>query len=298
MIFFSKILLWFRACLKYKYGQKLYLNIIPVTIILLVFSFIFSMKAIQPENPIDKFYYGDTIKFSGFDWVIKDSKNKLTGPGKNYFSNSTENVWVDSLGKLHLKITQRNEKWYASEVRLTQSLGYGKYIFYLDPLPQELDKDMVIGLFMYDAHDTSNFHNELDIEFSKWGEKKNANSQYVIQPYENTPHRFQSDLNYPSKQTIAVRKRKIDFSSVYTDERPTDTTDQLIQKWKHKPENVYRTGDEKVSINVWLYKASETASLKDVEVIISKFEFVPFKFEKHKPVWPKIKIFNKSKNKS
>ncbi len=298
MIFFSKILLWFRSGLQNKQGKTFGMNIIPGIVVLLILSFIFSMKAVQPENPIDKFYSGDTIKFSGFEWVIKDSKNRITGPGKNYFSNSSENVWVDSLGKLHMKIVQRNEKWYASEVRLTNSLGYGKYIFYLDPLPQELDKDMVIGLFMYDAHDTSNFHKELDIEFSKWGEKKNENSQYVIQPYENNPHRFQTDLNYETKHSIAVKKRKINFCSSYTDEKLADSTDHIIQKWKYKPENVYRTGDEKVSINVWLYKASETASLKEVEVIISKFEFVPYKFEKHKPVLPKIRLFKKKKDKS
>ena len=298
MIVFSKILLYIRNVSQQMNGKRFSLVITITSIFLFTLSFIFSMKAIQPESSKDKFYTGDTIKFSGFDWVIKDSKNKLTGPGKNYFSNSPENVWVDSLGKLHMKIAQRNEKWYASEVRLTQSLGYGKYIFYMDSLPQELDKDMVIGLFMYDAHDTSNFHKEVDIEFSKWGEKKNENSQYVIQPYENTPHRFQTDLNNSTKQTIAVRKRKIEFSSVYTDKKASDSTDHLIQKWKYKPENVYRTGDEKVSINVWLYKASETASLKDVEIVISKFEFIPFKFEKHKPVFPKIRLFKKKKDKS
>ncbi|MBP6335879.1 MAG: hypothetical protein KA444_10445 [Bacteroidia bacterium] len=255
------------------------------------------MTKATPEPPRDIYYTGDTIKFSGFDWVIKDSKNKITGPGKNYFSNSKENVWVDSLGKLHLKIAQRNEKWYASEVRLTNNLGYGRYIFYIDKLPQGLDKDMVIGLFTYDHFDTSNYHKEIDIEFSKWGKEKNANSQYVIQPYESTPHRFDTDLNYATKHYIEVRKRKIHFSSFYDSDLLPDSVDRTIQKWSYKPEEVYRTSHEKVSINVWLYKSTETASLKDVEVIISRFEFVPFKLEKHKPVIPKIKLFNRSKDK-
>jgi hypothetical protein len=268
-------------------------------LLLFIFGpFSFTMEAIDPGSLKDKYYTGDTIQFSGFEWVIKDSKNRLTGPGKNYFSNSNENVWVDSIGKLHLKITQRNEKWYCSEVRLTESLGYGRYIFYLDSLPQELDKDMVIGLFMYDHLDTGNFHKEIDIEFSKWGEKKNENSQYVIQPYEDKPHRFETQLNLPSKHVIDVRKRKIDFRSYYDIGNIKDSVAPVIQKWKYKPEKAYRTGDEKVSMNVWLYKATETASLKDVEVIISKFEFIPFKLEKHKPVIPKLKLFKKSKDKS
>lgn len=256
------------------------------------------MDASDSDNIKDKYYTGDTIRFSGYEWVIKDSKERLTGPGKNYFSNSSENVWVDSLGKLHLLITQRNEKWYCSEVRLTQSLGYGRYTFYIDSLPQALDKDMVIGLFMYDHLDTGNFHKEVDIEFSKWGKEKNQNSQYVIQPYENQPHRFETDLRYPSKHIIEVRKRKLVFNSSYIAEQLPDTLRRSIQKWTYKPEDVYRTSDEKVSMNAWLYKASETASLKKVEVIISGFDFVPFKFEKHKPVLPKIRLFKKSKKKS
>jgi len=269
-----------------------------------IFVFILSllltvdMHALEAETLKDKFYTGDTIQFANFEWVIKDSKERLTGPGKNYFSNADSNVWVDSLGKLHLRIIQRNEKWYCSEVRLTESLGYGKYIFHLDPLPQALDKDMVIGLFMYDHLDTSNAHKEIDIEFSKWGKEKNENSQYVIQPYEDQPHRFQTDLNLPSKHIIEVRKRKFSFSSYYTGDTLPDSLRKAIQKWTYKPESVYRTGDEKVSINTWLYKATETASLKTVEVVISSFEFIPFKFEKHKPAIPKIRIFKKSKDKS
>ncbi len=276
----------------------MFVKIIVLSFILVSGQFIFSMKAIPPGPIKDKFYTGDTIRFSGFNWVIKDSKERITGPGKNYFSNSGENVRIDSLGKLHLSIVQRNEKWYSAEVRLTESLGYGRYIFYIDPLPQALDKDMVIGLFMYDHMDTSNFHKEVDIEFSKWGKEKNENSQYVIQPYENQPHRFETELNYASKHSISVRKRKIEFVSMYNDVKLPDTIEHTIRKWKYKPDNIYRTGEEKVSINVWLYKATETSSLKPVEVIISGFDFIPFKFEKHKPVLPKIKLFKKSKDKS
>jgi hypothetical protein len=248
----------------------------------------------QTELIRDRFYIGDTLDFSGFKWVIKNSDNHLTGPGKNYFSNSEENVWVDSLGKLHLRLTQKDEKWYCSEVRLTENLGYGRYTFYIDPLPQPLDKDVVIGLFVYDHNDTSNFHKEVDIEFSKWGKEKNENSQYVIQPYENKPHRFEVDLNRPTKHVIEIRKRKLYFSSNYESADLPDTIPTFINSWKYKPENVYRTGDEKVSMNLWLYKATEPASLKSVEVIISRFDFEPFRLEKHKPVIPKIKLFNKS----
>ncbi|MFM9028821.1 MAG: hypothetical protein ACKOQ6_12645, partial [Bacteroidota bacterium] len=113
---------------------------------------------------------GDTISFSGYDWIVKDSKDKIIGPGKNYFSSSTENVWTDSTGRLHLRMTFRNDKWLCPEVHLLHSFGSGTYSFYLEGTDLELDKDVVIGLFLYDYSNSDKNHNELDIEFSKWGE--------------------------------------------------------------------------------------------------------------------------------
>ena len=46
---------------------------------------------------------------------------------------------------------------------------------------------------------------------------------------------------------------------------------------KYKPDKAYRPGNETISINIWLYKASEPFNLREMEVIISKFEFVPGK---------------------
>ena len=100
-----------------------------------------------------------TIEFSGYTWTIKDSYGKHTGPGTNYFSGSKENVYVDPNGKLHLRLTMRNDKWYCPEVRMLNNLGYGSYIFHIDSLENPLDKDIVVGLFMYDREDSINFHN-------------------------------------------------------------------------------------------------------------------------------------------
>ena len=124
-------------------------------------------------------------------------------------------MWIDEDGRLHLKLKYKNDRWYCSEVRMLNSLGYGKYIFYIDQLPQALDKDVVIGLFMYDHSDTSNFHKEIDIEFSKWGKDTALNTQYVIQPFEEKAFRFDTDLRRATRHEFSVRKRKINFNSRY-----------------------------------------------------------------------------------
>ena len=53
---------------------------------------------------------GDTIEFSGYKWVTKETYGRRTGPGNNLFSGSKENVFVDQEGKLHLRLTNVDGK--------------------------------------------------------------------------------------------------------------------------------------------------------------------------------------------
>ena len=83
--------------------------------------------------PKDKINHGDInaknkLSFSGYEWDIKNT-TKRVGPGNNYFSSSTDNVWVDTEGHLNLKISQQNNRWQCAEVISKQHFGYGLYEF-------------------------------------------------------------------------------------------------------------------------------------------------------------------------
>ena len=71
-----------------------------------------------------------TVEFSGYTWTVKDVS--LGGPGPNRWSDSTESVWIDNDGKLHLKVRQIAGQWYSAEVTMRQSLGHGRYEFMLE----------------------------------------------------------------------------------------------------------------------------------------------------------------------
>jgi hypothetical protein len=249
------------------------------SLILLILLMWLPMNVISKERKTPK-QAPDTIEFSGYKWTIKDSNGRQTGPGDNYFSNSKKNVYVDNEGKLHMRITQRDDKWYCPEVRMVHSLGYGRYYFTLDPLQVPLDRDVVIGLFMYDQEDNSNFHNEVDIEISKWGKDTKTNSQYVIQPKEEEAHRFVTDLTIPSRHMIELGRKKITFRSYQLRPEEKDTDRVEIAKHKIKPDKDYETENEKVSMNMWLYHTSEPSDLREFEVVISRFEFKPFWIDK------------------
>lgn len=122
-----------------------------------------------------------TLQFSGYEWKVKSSSGQV-GPGPNYFSDSKNNVEVDARGRLHLRITQRDGRWYCAEVISTRSFGYGTYRFYVDTSFDKMDPRVVLGLFTWsDAPDYS--HREIDVEVSRWGNKNNKNGQFVVQPY-------------------------------------------------------------------------------------------------------------------
>ena len=251
----------------------------------IIIIYLFTMNA-AGSGKKESDHQGDTITFSGFKWTTKNSNGKQTGPGNNYFSGSKDNIYVDALGKLHLRITYRNDKWYCPEVHMLEPLGYGRCYFYLDPLPQPLDKDVVIGMFLYDREDTSNFHKEIDIELSTWGKGSGFNTQYVIQPKEDEAHRFLTDLSLPTRHMIELRRSKVIFRTYYDNSGPDDIPLEIARKTE-KPDYEYSSGNERICINVWLYRTSEPSNLKEFEVVISRFEFKQFWYDR---------LFNPIKN--
>ncbi len=108
-----------------------------------------------------------TIQFSGYDWAVKSSVHRL-GPGPNYFSSSTDNVWVDSQGRLHLRITYSKGRWYCAEVIGPQSLGRGTYTFTLDSPVDSLDPNVTLALYTW-SDDPAYNNREIDIEFGRFG---------------------------------------------------------------------------------------------------------------------------------
>ncbi len=235
------------------------------------------------KNPVDHYASGDTLEFSGYKWVTKESNERHTGPGRNFFAGGKDNIWVDEKGRMHIRMTHRNGRWYCAEARIVESLGYGKYIFQVEPNPMKLDKDLVVGFFTYDHDDSLYHHREIDIEFSKWGNEKNLNSQYVLQPFDvsENVHRYTTDLAKETRHVISWKKNRISFESEYVTRRNDSTIFSKYASWSYKPHHKIRMNLEKFSMNIWLFKADFPSDFSDYEFVVSKFEFIPYKLEKY-----------------
>jgi hypothetical protein len=207
-----------------------------------------------------------TVQFSGYTWQVKSSTG-LVGPGPNVFSDSTSNVWVDALGRLHLRLTYSQGHWRCAEVINTESLGRGRYSFELDSPVDALDPNVVLGLFTW-SDDPAYANRELDIEFSRWGNVADpTNGQYVVQPYDAGGHlqRITQPAAASSAHSFDWQPGAVTFSS----------TMATPSSWTYSGSELPPPGTEHARMNLWLYGGSPPANGEAVEVVVRRFSFTP-----------------------
>lgn len=215
----------------------------------------------------DEYPTNRTIDFSGMTW---DVKNGYDGPGPNHWSDSTDNVWVDSAG-LHLAITKSEGTWYCAEVFTQESFGYGEYVFYVSRNVENYDKNIVVGLFTY-----LDQNNEIDIEFSRWGDSGNEEAgQYVIQPYYETGNmeRFRLGLTGDySTHRFNWQEDKVFFQSYHGHYPNLPSAGHLIHQWTYTGSDIPVPGGEKLRLNLWLFYGSAPSNSQPAELVVAGVE--------------------------
>ncbi len=217
------------------------------------------------------------IKFSGQEWKVKFS-NELVGPGPNYFSDSPESVWVDESGQLHLKVIYKDGSWYCAEVVTAQSLGYGSYQFKISSGAASLDKNVVLGLFTWDTMAPQFNYREIDVELSRWGEETDLNAQFVVQPWEQSGnrYRFAIDPQADSSTHIFVwSPESVQFLSLLGDAQSPEPNN-IIEQWSYTGTGIPPADDSaNARINLWLFGGQPPFDGKEMEIVLSSFEFIP-----------------------
>ncbi len=215
-----------------------------------------------------------TLEFAGYVWKVKASETPA-GPGPNYFSDSIDDVWVDAQDRLHLKIVYRNDRWYSTEVFSDAPLGYGIYTFTLASRVDQLDKNVVLGLFTWDDTAPAYNYREIDIEFSRWGDVAGPNSQYVIQPWDHSGNRYQFNTTLSgndSTHSFWWHSGGVQFAS-YQGHAPN--LGSVINAWLYTGPDNPPPGFGNARINLWLLNGTPPSDGQGAEVIIERFEFVP-----------------------
>ena len=236
-----------------------------------------TVKAVAESagQPTDKPEQSRTIHFSGFDWQVKASNNPV-GPGPNFFSASDENVRVDNVGRLHLRITRRAGQWQCAEVILARQTGFGTYRFYLDSAPENIAQatNAVLGMFTWNDGDAEHHHDEIDCELSRWGVSGNQLGQWVVQPpSQRNLVRFDVPL-HSAATTYAFTWMPDRVVCLGWRGRATKAS-QILSQHTFTANIPPAAAGVNARINLWLFNGQAPANGRELEVIIRRFDYEP-----------------------
>ena len=205
-----------------------------------------------------------TITFSGYEWEIRQVSSDRGGANQY----DPGNVWVDDKGHLHLRLAQRDGRWTSAEVTLTRSLGYGTYLFVVSDVSQ-LEPSATLSMLTWDDEALQQNHRELDIEISRWGDATSLNAQYVVQPYYVAAHVARFDAP-AGRLTHSWRWEpgRAAFRTV------RGMSGALVASHEFTA-GVPVPGNEQVRMNLYYFRYSSTPLVKDMEVVIERFQYLP-----------------------
>ena len=205
------------------------------------------------------FASGRTVSFAGRTWRVKGPG--YYGPGPNSFSNSTDAVWVDAGGRLHLTIAKVGSTWFSTEVALTEPLGYGDYVFTTRGRLDTFDPTTVLGLFVWEygpcwdpGYLWWNPHNETDIEFSRWGVPGGPNAQFVTQPYDWGGNRYPFSMSFTADEVTSHAFRWLPGRIEYRSWRGgplAETPASTVASWTYTGPHIPRPDQPRVHLNMW-----------------------------------------------
>lgn len=224
----------------------------------------------------DEFAYGATngmIDFSGYQWDVKSSVTNAIGPGPNYFSMNSQNVWVDKKGSLHLEINHRNDRWYSSSVSLPRPRGFGKYMIYVSSKTEELDPNIVVGFFLYKSDSQ-----EVDIELSRWAREDNKNAQFAIQPADRQGNKKRFDVlteGYKTTYFIDWQRDSIVFGG-FKGVTLNPKEENIFSSWTYQGKDIPTDEEEKFIINFWLFRGNPPFNNQDAEIVIDSVRVIEY----------------------
>jgi hypothetical protein len=225
------------------------------------------------------------ITWSGYNWWVKtagaDGNEFLgaTGPGPNNYSASTNNVWIDAQGLLHLKIIHTGGVWECVQIWNFQTLGYGQYSCTLNANISNLDANVIFSMFTW-SDDTDYADREIDMEVSRWDYNFGSSDveDFAVAPYNNGQTlRFglPGAITNSTHSFVWNNTNNVQFETYNGNYASPPASTNLLETWTCPTEPLPPQGGENVSLILWLYQGNPPLSGQPVEVTLSGFEFTP-----------------------
>lgn len=206
-------------------------------------------------------------------WSVKSG---IHGPGRfdqgNYWD--PKNVFVDSSGYLHLKISHVGDTWYCAELSTTSALEFGTYQWQVEGRIDTLDPQVVLGFFTYGGVDGIN---EIDIEYMRKGSAVGSNSWWTVYPatkdIQPTDHSFSFTLTEGNLTTSRFTWSSTDVNYwLIGGHYQIGSTPNAIESWTTPQGTSIPQVAMPLHMNLWLYQAQAPTDGQEVEVIIRDFQ--------------------------
>jgi hypothetical protein len=208
-----------------------------------------------------------TLSFSGYEWIARNAPSDRGG--RNEYDPA--NAWTDDHGALHLRIARAAGDWTCAEVSLTRRLGYGTYQFVVRDV-SHLGPAAVFSIFTWDGPATEQNHREVDVEISRWGDPAGRNGQYAVQPYYVTGNvaRFTAPGGLLT-HSLRWEPGRVAFHTV----RGASLPGASVVFAHAFTSGVPASGDERVRLNLYVFRRSAQPLEQESEVVVQKFEYFP-----------------------
>jgi len=120
-----------------------------------------------------------------------------------------------------------------------------------------------------------NDEEEIDIEFSRWGIENNHEAQYAIQPSYIPGNKARFRMNLKGSYSTHIfdwTKKWIDFASYQGHILNPVNETRIIARWRYYGDDNPPDSDEKLKMNLWLFRGTPPLNGAETEVVIDRFE--------------------------
>lgn len=213
--------------------------------------------------------------FGGFQW--KARSEGLSGPGPNLWSACNANL--DAAG-LHLRMEKRDGQWTSAEVYTTDAVGYGRFEFEIATRLDDLDANVVLGLFTYPGGSLDGQH-EIDIEMARFGATaaNASNLAYAVYPAAAmSTTQGRCALRWDSPAPASVHRflwtaGAVSFQSFATTSIAANTTP--YRGWAFTPTGTFTISNGRwpLRMNLWLFGGRAPINASPVEIVIRRVTY-------------------------
>ena len=210
------------------------------------------------------------LKFSGYDWRVRTISSDRGGMNNLY---DGDNAWTDEKGALHLEIKKKGDKWSCTEVVSDRSFGYGTYITVVRDV-SGLEPSTILSFTTFDDWGGEQHYREMDTEFGRWGEPdRKSNAQFGIQPF-YVPGNLDPFVapTGPLTNSMHWESGRASFETVRGE---SNHGEGRVVAQHVFTSGVPTPGKETFQFLFYVVASEKAPELKDAEVVIEKFEYLP-----------------------